>query len=126
MARDITAKDGWDTSEYWSEGLSKTDAYPAIYKAAVSCAPVQGLEAEYDLEVSSRDAVEHHFGLEYALFYQPERIFCLRMGYDQDCPAVGFGFLFPLKRIKVALDAAYVIEDVAPEDTMIFSWTFIF
>jgi len=126
LARDINAKDSWDTSEYWSEGLSKNDVYPTVYKAALAYSPILGVEAEYDLEVSSQNAVEHHFGMEYALVYQPERMFCLRMGYDQDSPAVGFGYMFPVKGMKIAVDAAYVIEDVSPEDTMIFSWSFIF
>ena len=126
QVRDINAKSGWDTSEYWSEGMSKDDEFPKIYKAGVAWIPYEGLAAEYDLETSSNDAVEHHFGLEYTIILQPERTFCLRTGYDYDVPTFGFGYIFTVKKFISCLDVAYVVEDIAPNDTMIFSWSLLF
>lgn len=124
--RDINAKNNWDSSEYWSEGLSKTDKYPSILKFGLAYTPIPELTAEYDMETSSQEAVEHHIGCEYSIFNSENRNFTLRAGYDQDSPAFGFGYLFPLKNLQTKIDAAYIIEDVSPEDTMIFSWTLLY
>jgi hypothetical protein len=126
QVRDINAKYGWDSSEYYSEGMSKNDQFPTIYKAGFAFLPGNGLAAEYDLELSSQNAVEHHFGLEYAIIFKPERTFVLRTGYDQDVPTFGFGYYFPLGKLTSRLDTAYILENVAPDDTMIFSWSLWF
>lgn len=126
QVRDINAKNSWDTSEYWSEGLSKNDQFPTIFKAGAAYTPIDGLTAEYDIEMSSEDVVEHHLGVEFAVIFKPEREFTLRTGYDHDVPTFGFGYVFPLKNLTSRLDAAYIVEDVAPDDTMIFSWSLFF
>ena len=126
QARDINAKNSWDTSEYWSEGLTKNDDFPTIFKIGAAYFPIEGLEAEYDLELSSQEVIEHHFGFEYAVFFKGRQQFALRTGYDNDVPTFGFGYLFPIGGLNSQLDAAYIIEDVAPDDTMIFSWSLMF
>lgn len=126
QVRDINAKNSWDTSEYWSEGLTKNDDFPTVFKIGTAYTPIPGLTAEYDLEMSSQNAVEHHFGFEFAVIFKPERSFFLRTGYDHDVPAFGFGYLFPIKSFASSIDAAYVMENVAPDDTMIFSWSLYF
>ncbi|MBC8279012.1 MAG: PorV/PorQ family protein [FCB group bacterium] len=126
QVRDINAKNSWDTSEYWSEGLTKNDEFPTIYKIGAAYSPIPGLTAEYDFEMSSQDVVEHHFGFEFAVIFKPERSFFLRAGYDHDVPAFGFGYMFPIKNLSSRLDAAYVLENIAPDDTMIFSWSLYF
>ncbi|NQS97887.1 MAG: hypothetical protein HQ591_05490 [candidate division Zixibacteria bacterium] len=126
QVRDINAKSGWDTSEYWSEGLSKNDEFPTIFKAGVALLALEDISAEYDLEISSKDAVEHHFGLEYAIIFKPERSFALRTGYDHDTPTFGFGYSFAMGKFISRLNAAYILENIAPDDTMIFSWSLLF
>ena len=126
QARDINAKNSWETSEYWSEGLTKNDDFPTILKIAAAYFPINGLEAEYDLELSSKDVIEHHFGFEYAVFFMERQQFALRTGYDHDVPTFGFGYLFPIGSLNSQFDAAYIIENVAPDDTIIFSWSLMF
>ena len=126
QVRDINAKSGWDTSEYWSEGLSKNDEFPTIFKAGVALFALEDISAEYDLEMSSEDAIEHHFGLEYAIIFKPERRFALRTGYDHNTPTFGFGYTFAVGRFITQLDMAYIVENIAPDDTMIFSWSLLF
>lgn len=126
QVRDINGKFNWDTSEYWSKGLSKTDNFPTVMKIGVAAFPNQNLALEYDLEASSQDAVEHHFGTEYAAQFKPGHIFALRAGYDFGTMTFGFGYEFPLAGTASRLDMAYLLEDVAPDDTMIFSWSLLF
>ena len=126
QVRDINAKYGWDSSEFYSEGTNKNDNFPRIYKCGVAVFPTAEMSAEYDIEISDKDAVEHHFGLDYSVVLKPEYIFSLRTGYDHDVPGFGFGFLFPLGDYVSKLDFAYILEDVAPKDTMIISWSMLF
>jgi len=126
QVRDINGKYGWDSSEFYSEGTTKNDKFPRIYKVGVAVFPTGDLSAEYDIELSDKDAIEHHFGLEYAVLYKDDYAFKMRTGYDHDVPTFGFGFSFPMWDVVSTLDMAYIIEDVAPNDTMIFSWSVLF
>ena len=126
QVREINSKYGWDTSEFWAQGTSKNDEFPSIYKGGVAFFPTAEMSVEYDLEVSEREALEHHFGLEYSVIFKSEYVFMLRSGYDHDVPAFGFGFMFPLGGQVSKLDIAYIMENISPRDTMIFSWTLLF
>lgn len=126
QVRDINGKFNWDTSEYWSKGISKTDDFPRIYKLGVAAFPNENLAVEYDLETSAKEAVAHHFGTEYKAFIKQNHEFALRAGYDDGNMTFGFGYQFPVKRAASRLDLAYVMEEISPEDTIIISWSLLF
>lgn len=126
QVRDINGKYGWDSSDFYSEGTSKNDKFPRIYKLGAAFFPNEEIAVEYDFEMSDKKALEHHFGLEYIIPYKPGYDFMMRTGYDNDVPTFGFGFTFAIGSVKSRLDAAYILENVAPDDTMIFSWTFLY
>ena len=124
--RDINSKYGWDSSEFYSEGTSKNDKFPRIYKLGAAFFPNEEIAFEYDFELSDKEAIEHHIGLEYIIPYKPGYNFMMRTGYDNDSPTFGFGFNFKIGDFKSRLDMAYILEEIAPDDTMIFSWTFLY
>jgi hypothetical protein len=126
QARDINAKYGWDSSQYWNQGMSKNDKFPTLAKCGIAIFPYQRVSAEYDLEMSSQEVFEHHFGFEYSVDFKPEHNFALRTGLDQDCPTFGLGYDMVLGKLQAKLDLAYIMENISPEDTMIFSWSLLF
>ncbi|MBL7191788.1 PorV/PorQ family protein [bacterium] len=126
QVKDINGKNSWDSSKFYSEGSTRNDEYPRIYKAGIAFIPVDDLAAEYDFETSSKETVKHHFGMQYKILYSEQYRFSIRFGYDNDKPAFGFGYSFPMLETMSIIDAAYIIEEISPEDTMIFSWTILF
>lgn len=126
QAKDINGKNSWDTSKYYSEGSTRNDEFPTIYNAGIALVPNEEISVEYDFEASSEDVVEHHFGLEYAVINDAKYRFDLRFGYDGDKPTFGFGYRFPMMETTSVIDAAYLIDEISPSDTMIFSWSILF
>ena len=116
----------WDTSEYWSQGSSKSDRFPVQFVGGAMVTPLDGLTVAGDAEISSAYDRRLHIGVEYAKRFSDQLQGAIRAGVDYHNITFGFGITPKVWHLQTTLDYAYIIESVSPIDSHIFSWTFQF
>jgi len=137
---DMGSKNSWNTTDYWSQGTTKTDYYPDRYRIGLAYSPHAILQTYLDLETDLDKLLRPKAGVEVTLIQRTDSSFSgsgllsssnagivLRGGVDNTRPTFGIGIDFRLKSFGVTrFDYAYVVENVSPEATQIISWKFYY
>lgn len=141
-AYDLGARNSWDTTGYWSRGVTRDDDYPDRYRVGAAWSPRAGVQMFLDLETDMRDLLRPKGGVEVCLFGPgsitspgespcgdlPDRTrLMVRAGVDRDRPTFGLGLMLDLLGMGMTrLDYAFVADRVSPEPTQVISWRFLF
>ncbi len=135
---DISAKNSWNTDNFWSNASTRTDYYPDRYRFGASYEPLDGLGVYVDMETDLDELLRPKVGAEYAVIRpvdyassQANRSnvygLTVRAGMDRDRLTFGMGLSFALRGLGLTqIEYAYVPEPVSPEPTQVISWRFGF
>jgi hypothetical protein len=121
QVKDIGSKTTWNTSNYWSQGTSKTDNWPLQYRFGAAYQR-WGYLGAVDVESSEEGETRLHGGLEGTYPITPKQSVAGRIGYDDGAAAFGVGLGFTVWRLCSTLDFTYVLEDIAPDDATTITW----
>jgi hypothetical protein len=119
--KDIGTKTTWNTANYWSQGTSKIDKWPAMYRVGAAYER-WGLTGALDVESSAEKETKLHAGAEYLYPVSEKQSVAGRIGYDAGSPTFGLGIGFRIWKLESTLDFTYVIENIAPDDGTTVSW----
>jgi hypothetical protein len=119
--KDVGSQTTWNTSDYWSQGASKTDKWPVQYRLGAAYER-SGLTGLLDLENSAENDLKLHAGVEGALDITDKQSVAGRVGIDGDAPTFGLGLGFAVWKLKSVLDFTYVLEPIAPDNSLVVSW----
>jgi hypothetical protein len=132
QVKDIGTKTTWSTTNYWSQGANKADSWPvqyragAAYKVIGSADPTDArwhLIGAMDVEGSAENDWRIHAGAEGAMKITDRQVLAGRLGLDNRSPTFGMGIGFALWKVDSMVDFTYVLEDIAPDDGLHFSWS---
>jgi hypothetical protein len=119
--KDIGSKTTWNTSNYWSQGTSKSDKWPLQYRVGAAYQR-WGCLATLDAESSEESDTRLHAGAEGTYEITERQSVAGRIGYDDGAATFGVGLGFTIWRLRSTLDFTYVLEDIAPNDGTTISW----
>jgi hypothetical protein len=119
--KDVGSQTTWNTSDYWAQGASKTDKWPTQYRVGAAYER-SGLTGVVDIENSDQNDARLHAGLEGALPITDKQSVAGRIGYDDGAPTFGLGLGFAVWKLKSALDFTYVLESIAPDNSLVVGW----
>jgi hypothetical protein len=119
--RNIGAKTTWSTTDYWEQGSSKADKWPSQFRVGAAYQR-SGITGALDLEGSEHNDTRLHAGLEGAMDITDRQSAAARIGYDNGAPTFGIGLGFAIWKVNSTLDFTYVLEDVAPDNSLLVSW----
>jgi hypothetical protein len=114
VAKNIKGKYNWSSKTVWSKGTDKIDIFPTIYDFGVLFNPdyLYGFSIYGGSEISSNKNYLLKSGLEY-IYSTVNQAIAFRMGNRDEILTFGMGYEYQMKQgIKVALDYAYVKEDI--------------
>ncbi len=123
QVKDIAMKTTWNTTDYWSQGTSKTDKWPLQYRFGAAYQPAPYLLALADIEGSDKEDIRLHIGAESMWQVGDKQSFALRAGLSHEDIAFGFGLYFDFWKVTSKVDVAYVIESIAPNDSQVLAWS---
>jgi hypothetical protein len=119
--KDVNSKTTWNTTNYWSQGTSKTDEWPLQYRFGFAYNR-QGILAAFDLEGSQENEVKAHAGVEGRTNISDHQWIAGRLGLDGGDVNFGAGFGFAFWKVLSKVDLVYTLESVAPDDAVAISW----
>ena len=130
-ARDLNGKYSWDATEVWGDQtVTKDDKFPASLRIGAAWQSPAGLTAAADAvlfpEADGADAFQPRFGVEYRSEAGAGRDVALRGGWNGKAPTFGLGLGMEVRRVRVRLDYAFVVEPVAPGGSHLVGWVFEF
>jgi len=129
--RDLNGKYSWDATEVWGDQtVTKDDKFPNPVRVGAAWQPVTGLTTVADAvifpEADGADALQPRFGVEYRREAGAGRDVALRGGWNGQAPTFGLGLGLDIRRVRVRLDYAFVVEPVAPGGSHLIGWVFEF
>jgi hypothetical protein len=119
--KDAGSQTTWNTTDYWSQGSTKSDKWPLQYRLGAAYQQF-GLTGALDVESSSKNDTRLHAGLEAARPISDRQSIAGRIGVDGSSPTFGIGFDFAVWKIRSAVDVTYVLENIAPDNTTTIGW----
>ncbi|MCC6476940.1 hypothetical protein IT157_07775 [bacterium] len=119
--KDVNSKTTWNTTNYWSQGTSKTDEWPLQYRIGLAYER-SGILGAFDLEGSEENEVKTHAGVEGRTAISDRQWIAGRLGLDGSDVNIGAGFGFAFWKVLSKVDLVYTLESVAPDDAIAVSW----
>jgi hypothetical protein len=119
--KDLGSKTTWNTSEYWTQGASKTDKWPFQYQFGAAY-NYNWLTGAVDLEGSKEGETRIHVGAEAAHSFTEKQSLAVRAGLDHDSFCAGLGLGFSFWKLKSKIDFTYTFESIAPNDAQSVAW----
>jgi hypothetical protein len=122
QVKDIGVKTTWNTTDYWSQGTSKTDKWPAQYRVGAAYTQY-GLLGALDVESSAEGETRLHAGVEGTRQFTEKQSIAGRLGYDAGAVDFGLGIGFAFWKVQAMLDFVYTLENIAPDDATTLGWS---
>ncbi|MBK6767350.1 MAG: hypothetical protein IPG71_13955 [bacterium] len=119
--KDLNSKTTWSTSNYWSQGTSKTDEWPLQYRIGAAYER-SGITGALDLEGSEEGETKIHIGAEGMTWVTDRQWVAGRLGLDHENLNFGVGLGFEIWKVLSKVDFTYTLESVAPDDAVAVSW----
>jgi hypothetical protein len=119
--KDAGSQTTWNTTDYWSQGSSKSDKWPLQYRLGAAYQQY-GLTGAVDVESSNKSDTRIHAGVEAAHAISDHQNIAGRVGVDGTSPTFGVGFDFAVWKIRSAVDITYVLESIAPDNSTTIGW----
>ena len=119
--KDVNSKTTWSTTNYWSQGTSKTDEWPLQYRVGFAYNR-ESVLAAFDLEGSEENEVRAHAGVEGRAAISDRQWIAGRVGLDGSDLNFGAGLGFEFWKVLSKVDLVYTLESVAPDDAVAISW----
>lgn len=119
--KDLNSKTTWNTSNYWSQGTSKTDEWPIQYRVGAAYEK-SGITGALDLEGSEEGETKVHVGAEGQTWITDRQWVAGRVGLDHENLNFGVGLGFEFWKVLSKVDLTYTLESVAPDDAVAVSW----
>jgi hypothetical protein len=121
QVKNIGAKTTWNTTDYWAQGSTKSDKWPAQFRAGAAYEQM-GFTGAVDFENSDNKDVRLHAGLEASRPITERQTVAGRIGYDDGAATFGLGIGFTVWKFRSVVDFTYVLENIAPNDATYISW----
>jgi hypothetical protein len=123
--KDIGVKTTWSTVDYWDQGSSKADKWPAQYRVG-GAYQYSWLLGAVDIESSQESETRLHAGIEAARDITSKQSIAGRVGYDGGAFNFGLGMGFAYWKVRSSLDLVYTLENIAPNDATTLGWSIKF
>ncbi len=123
QVKDLNASLTSNTNDIFDRGTEVGNNFPVTQKVgAFFRTPLPWLAVAYDFEWNNKGTERHHLGAELS-----SDIAIGRLGYDDDHFTLGGGLKFnAYKKLRMALDYAFVDDVVDEGVSHVFSWRFLF
>ncbi len=123
QVKDLNASLTSNTNDIFDRGTEVENGFPVTQKVGVYFqTPLNGLAVAYDFEWSNKGTEKQHIGAEFG-----NAVAAARLGYDDDHITLGGGLKFTaLKKLRMALDYAFLSDSVDEGVSHVFSWRFLF
>ena len=122
QAKDIGVKTTWSTVDYWDQGSSKPDKWPAQYRVGAAYT-YSWLLGALDVESSQERETKLHAGIEAARQITDKQSIAGRVGYDGGAINFGLGVGFAFWKVHSSLDFVYTLENITPDDATTLGWS---